>query len=93
MTKTTLERATAAAMTVCIGFNEEGEEVYIGSNTAQEFARAVLMAVRDPDDGVLFRGGMSSPEVADAGHPGLIIASFRLGFTSSIDAILNEGEK
>lgn len=43
---TMLERAARAAMTVCVGFSEEGDDVYVGSNTADDIARAVLMAVR-----------------------------------------------
>jgi len=39
-----LIKARDAAMTVCVGFNEEGEDVYVGPNTAEEIASAVLKA-------------------------------------------------
>jgi|GEM_PF-4973666 len=29
---------------MCVGFNEEGEDVYVGPNTAEEIASAVLNA-------------------------------------------------
>lgn len=39
-----LVKARDAAMTVCVGFSEEGEDVYVGPNTAEAIATAVLNA-------------------------------------------------
>lgn len=75
---TMLEQAARAAMTVCVGFNEEGDDVYVGPNTAGELARAVLMAVRVPDSETVEQG-MTAGQfsgMADA------------AFTAMIDAIL-----
>lgn len=40
-----LVKARDAAMTVCVGFDEEGEDVFVGPNTAEEIASAVLAAI------------------------------------------------
>nr|WP_303705469.1 hypothetical protein [Brevundimonas naejangsanensis] len=47
--KPLLSNAIAAVRTVCVGFNEEGEDVYVGPNTAEEIATAVLNATAAPD--------------------------------------------
>lgn len=47
---TMLERAARAASGVQVGEDEKGYPVLPGPNTAMEIARAVLMAVREPDE-------------------------------------------
>lgn len=80
---TMLERAARAAMTVCVGFNEEGDDVYVGPNTAEELARAVLMAVRVPSGVVLEAEDQRQWDV----H-GWMYAPPKETFTAMIDAIL-----
>lgn len=77
---TMIERAARAAMTVCVGFNEEGDDVYVGFNTAEELARAVLMEVRDRWLEVYH---------SSKGNP-LPTYEQAEGFPDMIDAILNE---
>lgn len=87
---TMLEKAARAAMTVCVGFNEEGDDVYVGSNTAKEFARTVLMAVRDLDKETSQK--VSSNLVAKHGDNESVDWYWGAtdGFGAVIDAILNE---
>lgn len=74
-----LERAARAAMTVCVGVNEDGDDVYVGLNTAEEMVRAVLMAVGEPDEATVTKacdhGYYSAPDL-------------EINFGAMIDAIL-----
>lgn len=78
---TILERAAGGAMGVQVGEDGEGYPVFPGPNTATELARAVLMAIREPDDAMILAGYEGGPHYDDIFDPGPV-------FTAMIDAIL-----
>lgn len=80
---TMLERAARAARGVQVGEDEEGYPVFPGTNTALELARAVLMAVREPDI------DMGEEIMANFADP-CWQEDAKSGFTAMIDTILNE---
>ena len=89
MTNPTLERAARALMDRA-GYTEYGPVV--PPSLAPELARAVLMAVREPDSHILQSGDAGAAEFArdvdEYASPAMICGAF----AAMIDAILNDGE-
>lgn len=81
-----LERAARAAGEVAATMTDDVRHV-LSERALEDVARAVLMAVREPDDAMLWDGVAA---MSDANAENLSMLAADLCFTAMIEAILNE---